>query len=172
MRRTVFLFLVFLAVTSCEKNSYTTFSTKYRVFFSCNIMDSPFNQTIEPGRFVSVRKTSDGLKTTDSDGHTTTVAMSEVQNGAFILGLAGIIIGTPLFNNYDFSVWAYDLGCPECDQSNKRLTFDVNGTASCSTCGGKWDLNNNGFAVSGKYRPLYRYPVMFNMGTNTLTVKN
>lgn len=172
MKRTVLLLFAILAAAGCEKNSYSTFSTKYKVFFSCNIMDSPFNQTTTPGRFVSVRKTSDGLKTTDSDGHSATIALSAVQNGAFMMGLAGIIIGTPTFNNDGFSVWAYDLGCPECDQSNKRLTFDVQGIAACSACGGKWQLNNNGFAVSGDFRPLYRYPVMLNRESNTLTVSN
>lgn len=172
MKRTFLLLLAILAATSCQKESYATFSTKYKVFFSCNIMDSPFNQTTTPGRFVSVRKTSDGLKTTDSDGHTATIPLTAVQNGAFIMGLAGIIIGTPTFNNDNFSVWAYDLGCPECDQSNKRLTFDVQGIATCSTCGGKWELNKNGFTINGNFRPLYRYPVMFNIDSNTLTVSN
>ena len=96
--------------------------------------------------------------------------LSAIQNSSFLMGLAGLIIGTPTFNNDDMSVWAYDLGCPECNNPSIRLKFNLEGTASCSECEKSWSLNSSGFAVSGKARPLYRYPVTLNNGV--LTVSN
>lgn len=172
MKRLVLAILVLLAGAGCERNSYKTFSHKYRVSFSCNVMEAPFNQTLTPGRFVSVCKSGTTLKTIDCDGHSTTIQMSAVQNGSFMLGLAGLIIGTPLFGNDEMTVWAYDLGCPQCDSHERRLTIETHGSATCSKCSGNWDLNNNGFAVNGKQRPLYRYPTILNSLNNTLTINN
>lgn len=173
MKRGFCLLLLLLLVTGCHKNSYKTYSTKYRVWYSCNIMDAPFNQVTTPGRFISIRRAGNTLKTVDSDGHTTDIELSAVQSGSYIMGLAGLIVGTPTFNNDDLSVWAYDLGCPECDQSQTRLSFDVNGTARCSKCNGIWNLNSSGIPVNSdgkENRPLYRYPVTLNNGI--ITVQN
>ena len=173
MKRALILLLILFLPTGCQKNSYSTFSRKYRVWYSCNIMDSPFKQISTPGRFVAIRKAGNTLKTVDSDGNKTEIVLSAVQNSSYIMGLAGIIIGTPLFNNDDNSVWAYDLGCPECDNSQTRLTFDLQGKASCSKCGGEWNLNSNGIPVNTdgrENRPLYRYPTSLN--NSILTVSN
>lgn len=173
MKRGIILLSFLLLASACDKNSYSTFSHKYRVFYSCEIFASPFNQLTTPGRFLSVRKTEGKLSMTDSDGNKYDQALSAVQNSTFIMGLAGLIIGTPTFNNDDMSIWAYDLGCPECDIANVRLKFDLQGTASCSKCGGSWSLNTNGTPINtdGKqYRPLYRYPTSLNNGV--LTVSN
>lgn len=169
MKRGFVLLSLLLLATACEKNNYSTYSTKHKVFFSCDIMLSPFNQTT-PGRFLSVRKKDGKLHMVDSDGNKYDQELTAIQDGSFILGLAGLIIGTPILDNYDQSVWAYDLGCPECNSPATRLKFDLQGTASCSKCEGTWDLNNHGFATDGKSRPLYRYPTSMNNGI--LTVSN
>lgn len=171
MKRGIIALIALLLATGCQKNSYNTFSKKYRVWYSCDITVSPFNQVTTPGRFVSVRKTGNTLYTVDSDSHKADIELSAIQSGTYIMGLAGLIIGTPTFNNDDMSVWAYDLGCPACDIASSRLTFDVKGTATCSKCGGSWNLNASGFPINDNaQRPLYRYPVI--RSDNSVTVSN
>ena len=114
MKRGVILLSLLLLATSCERNSYTKYSTRHKVFFSCETSMSPYNQITTPGRFLSVRKSEGKLVMYDSDGKKYDETLSEVKNTSFIMGLAGLIIGTPTFNNDDMSIWAYDLGCPEC----------------------------------------------------------
>lgn len=169
MKRGFILISLLLLAVSCEKDNYSTYSTRNKVFFSCDTFLSPFNQTTA-GRFLSVRKVGGKLYMVDSDGNEYEQELTAIQNGSFIMGLAGLIIGTPLMDNYGNSIWAYDLGCPECNSPATRLKFDVNGKAACSKCNNSWDLNNHGFPVEGKARPLYRYPTTFNNGI--LTVSN
>ena len=173
MKRGFILLSLLFLTTTCQKNSYSKFSTKYRVLFSHEISVSPYNQLTTPGRFLSVRKIEGKLTITDSDGNKYDETLSAVQNSSYIMGLGGLILGTPTFNNDDMSIWAYDLGCPECDAPNTRLKFDLQGTASCSKCGGSWNLNADGTPINTdgeQHRPLYRYPTSFNSGT--LTVSN
>lgn len=173
MKRGIVLFSLLLLATACQKNSYNTFSTKYKVFFSCETAFSPYNQLTTPGRFLSVRKSDGKLTITDSNGDKYEETLPAIKNSSFIMGLAGLIIGTPTFNNDDISIWAYDLGCPECDAPHTRLKFNLEGTASCAKCGGSWNLNANGTPINTdgqEHRPLYRYPTSFNNGI--LTVSN
>ncbi|MBQ0095095.1 MAG: hypothetical protein KBT49_04860 [Bacteroidetes bacterium] len=169
MKRGILLLLTILATAGCEKNSYSTFSNKYRVIFSYSTQYEPFNQITSAGRFVSVRQVGSIIKTVDSDGNRKDYELTEIQSRSFVMGLAGLIIGTPTLNNDDMSVWAYDLGCPECDNGN-RLTFNTTGKASCAKCGGIWDMNRSGFPENGKMRPLYRYPTYFS--SSSITVQN
>ena len=173
MKRGVILLSLLLLASSCQKNNYSKFSNKYKVFFSCETSVSPYNQLTTPGRFLSVRKNEGRLYITDSDGNKYDEELSAYKNGSFIMGLGGLIIGTPTFNNDDMSIWAYDLGCPECDAPGTRLKFDLQGTASCSKCQGSWNLNADGTPINTdgqQHRPLYRYPTSFNNGI--LTVSN
>ena len=169
MKRSVLLFLSLLLASACERNSYETFTSKYKAFFSCDVSLSPYNQLTTPGRFLSVRKGDGKLIITDSDGNKYDEPLTAIQNGSFIFGLAGFIIGTPTFNNDNMSIWAYDLGCPECNSPATRLNFDLQGNASCSKCGGTWSLNTSGFPTDDKSRPLYRYPTSFSNGIFTLS---
>lgn len=169
MKRGILLLLTLLATAGCEKNSYSTFSNKYRVVFSYSTQDEPFNQITSRGRFVSVRQVGSTIKTVDSDGNRKDLELTEIQSRSFIMGLAGLIIGTPTLNNDDLAVWAYDLGCPECDNGS-RLTFNTTGKATCAKCDGIWDLNRSGFADNGNLRPLYRYHTYFNF--SSITVQN
>ncbi len=176
MKRAILILLSLLPLftASCERNSYSTFSKKYLVTFSYGIAQAPFNQITTPGRFVSARISGTVLKTVNSDGETTDLELTEIQARNFRMGLAGLIIGTPTFNNDDMSVWAYDLGCPVCDVASARLRFDVLGQATCSKCGNSWDLNSSGFPTtneSGNVRTLYRYPV-YRAADGSVTVSN
>ena len=171
MKRGILLLSLLLSVAGCQKNSYPTFSKKYRVWYSCNILDAPFNQITTPGRFIAVSKSGSKIKTVDSDGNKTETELSAVQNNSYIMGLAGLIIGTPTFNNDDVSVWAYDLGCPACDNMQATLSFDSQGIARCSKCKCSWNLNASGFPLNDdSERPLYRYPVM--RSDHSITVSN
>lgn len=164
MKRGILLISLLLMAASCQKNSYNRFCTKYKVYFRCETNVSPYNQLTTPGRFLSVRKSDGLLILTDCDGETRREPLSDVNNRSFMMGLAGLIIGTPTFNNDDFSIWAYDLGCPECDVESRRLKVSLTGTASCSKCGGEWNLNADGSCINtdGKERrPLYRYPTSY-----------
>ena len=78
-----------------------------------------------------------------------------------MLGLGGLIIGIPVF---DSDIRAYDLACPECDESKATLKVSLTGSATCSKCGGEWNLNADGTCINtdGKERrPLYRYPTSY-----------
>ena len=171
MKRAFILFMLLFAAVSCQQNSYNTFSRKYRVWFSFNVMDDPFNQTVIPSHFIAVRKTGGKLVAINPGGKETTVNVSPMEFARYQMGLAGLIIGTPAFNNYESAVWAYDLGCPECDDPKTRLTIDVQGTASCSECHGAWNLNADGFPINdNSTKPLMRYPVT--RADNTVTIAN
>lgn len=161
MKRGLFLISLLLLAASCQKDSYNRFCTKYKVYFSCETDISPYNQVLTPGRFLSVKKNNGLLILTDCDGETRKEPMSDNNNRMFMLGLGGLIIGTPVFDN---DIRAYDLACPECDESKTTLKVSFKGSATCSKCGGQWDLNTDGTCINtdGKERrPLYRYPTSY-----------
>jgi len=171
MKKVLFVILALLSATSCERdNCYSVFSRKYMVSFSCDANVSPYNLVNTPGQFISVRQNStDGkLHIVDSNGNKYDQELTDLQSRQFSMGLAGLIIGKPTFDNDNMSVWAYDLGCPECDSRNARLSFDAVGIATCSKCQGEWNLNSSGFPTKDSSRPLYRYPVMQNDGMITV----
>ena len=177
MKRGVILLFLLLLASACEKNSYSKFSYSHKVYFSCDTSQSPFDQITSPGRFISVRKSEGHLHMVDPDGKKYDQELSEIQNGAYIMGLAGLILGTPLLSTDDYmSVFAYDLGCPECNSQGTRLKIEQQGAqaiASCTKCEGLWNLNTDGASINtdGKQRrPLFRYPTSFNNGI--LTVSN
>ena len=91
-----------------------------------------------------------------------------MQNRVFQFGLAGIIVGRPYFGEGE--MYAYDLGCPQCDRSSSRLIVDTGGMATCGKCSSRYDLNNGGVAYDGNSRPLYRYQTTLN--GNFLMVHN
>ena len=90
-----------LAAVSCSKTeSYSTFSTRNRVFFCYEIFQSPFNQVTTPARFLSVRKSEGKLHMVDSDGRKYDMELSAIQNSS------------PTAVNPDF-VKAYNAHFPE-----------------------------------------------------------
>ena len=169
MLRRCFLILVLISLQMACTDSYSIFSTKYTVSFSCNLSDVPFNSINTLGYFLSVRpkSTKDGYKVILPDGTEREYPYTEVESRVFQYGLAGLIIGKPYFG--DVVVYAYDLGCPQCDRGSVRLTVDLLGEAKCHRCGTIYKLNNDGVAENGGH-PLYRYQTSLN-GT-FLTVHN
>ncbi|MBO4499464.1 MAG: hypothetical protein J5732_04330 [Bacteroidaceae bacterium] len=161
--RTAMLAAIILIGGSCTKNTYSTFCTSHPVLFSFDISEPPFNTAAGMGSFITVRKSGSTLMVVDADGHESRAEMSEEQRQYTLLGLGGLILGTPALDNFECKVFAYDLACPVCDMANmttSRLRIDGTGTASCRKCGTTFDLNNNGFVISTEKeetRPLYRY---------------
>lgn len=151
---------VVFSLGSCEKDSFKVFSRKYRVHFSCDMSLPPFRQAADtPGRFIAVRRSAAGrLTVTDPDGGSAEVELTQQQDMTFLMGLSGLILGKPTFNNEKMEVWAYDLGCPQCDIELYRLSISTDGKATCPHCHNVWDLNSGGFPVSAGPRTLYRYP--------------
>ena len=174
MKRQIFALILILTVSGCSKiGNYQVYSNKYPVNYSCNTTISPFNQINSLGRFVSVRIKGMELEVTDSDGNTSNHQMSETDMRSFVLGLGGLIIGTPSLNNDNLSVYAYDLACPICDKAKHRLTFNYLGIAKCNNCKSSGDLNNNGLKqipTAKETRQLYRYPV--SIYNNYITIRN
>lgn len=157
------LFCAFILSTlSCVGESYKVYSTKYMVRFSFDSGVSPYNQVTSPGVFISVMQSGGQIKVTSAEGKVTKLPMSDVDARTFCFGLSGLIIGTPVMDNDDWHIYAYDLGCPVCDKSTRHLTFNSLGVAECASCGTTFDLNNNGYVLHSDVkdaRPLLRYPV-------------
>lgn len=169
MRKSLILLLLVVVLQSCT-NSYTTYSNKYPVSFSCDITQTPFNKVQTSGCFLALRPTpmKDGYKVREPNGKEQTIPYTEVHSRIFKFGLAGLIIGKPYFG--DDAYYAYDLACPHCDRASSPLSINAEGFATCSKCSNTYDLNNNGIARTGDSRPLYRYRAGVN--SNMLMVHN
>jgi len=173
MKRNVILLLTLLSLVACTSD-YNEFCTQYQVSFSCTITNVPYNAVNSMGQFISVRKKTGSTSCSvynPSLGKTTEVPLSEVEMRSFTLGLGGLILGQPYFNDGRSTVYAYDLACPTCDKASARLTIDTQGNATCPKCGNVYDLNNGGLVVEGEGRPLYRYRVT-QSSVSTLYVHN
>lgn len=156
-----FLFIVVILLVQACTNSYPVYSSKYQVSFSCNVSLSPFNSVHTLGYFIYVkqRPAKDGYTVYTNTGMAYQYPLSEVQSRVFSYGLAGIIIGSPW--HAEGEIYAYDLGCPQCDKPSASLTIDTSPYAKCRKCGTQYELNNNGYANNGGH-PLYRYPLTRN----------
>ena len=157
MKRRFLLVLSLLLATACERNSYSTFSYRNKVFYSCELTKSPYNQLTTPGRFLSVRKGDGEIVITDSDGNRYEEPLTAIQNSTFIFGLGGLIIGTPTFNNDDMSIWAYAWDVP-----NATAPAHVSNSTSPETPPAK------NAAAAGALIPA-GFPPMTNPGLSTVT---
>lgn len=169
MKKFLTILVLSLIASACSR-SYEEFSSKYLVSFSCDISKSPFNKVQTSGYFLSVRSTAtkDGYIVREPEGREQTFPYTEIQNRVFNFGLAGIIIGQPYFG--DGLIYAYDLGCPQCDRASARLNVNTDGVATCAKCDNTYDLNNGGIAKNSDSRPLYRYRTT--LSGNTLMIYN
>jgi hypothetical protein len=161
MKKASYLFFVLLMLQACS-DSYHVFSNKYPVSYSCKVSTHPFNSINTLGYFLSVRPTAshNGYKVKLPTGAEQEYPYTEVQSRVFQFGLAGLIIGKPYFGEGE--VYAYDLGCPQCDRASARLSVGIDGMASCARCDATYNLNSEGVAIAGNSRPLYRYRTMLN----------
>ena len=160
MKRRHLLFLIILTLEACTQ-TYSIYSNKYPVSFSCDISMPPFNSIQSLGYFITVRQrpAKDGYTVYTNTGMAYEFPLTEVQSRIFSYGLAGLIIGSPILAEGE--IYAYDLGCPQCDRSSVRLTVNTTSYAKCAKCDTSYELNNNGYASNGGH-PLYRYPITLN----------
>ncbi len=159
--RYIALAVCLLSLQSC-KNSFAIFSGKYPVRYRCDVSVPPYNTATSLGVFLSVRQSGASLVVTDNDGVESRYPMTQMESKDFILGLGGLILGTPALDNPDCVIYAYDLACPVCERASTRVTFSNTGEARCPSCHTVFDLNNNGFVIASDRddtRPLFRYPV-------------
>jgi len=166
------LTLSLVSLLGCTQE-YKEFCTQYRVSFSCDITNSPYNVLGSMGQFITVRKKTGSTSCTvhtPSLGKSVEVPLSEVEIRSFSFGLGGLILGKPYFGD-GMSVYAYDLACPACDKASARLSVNAQGNATCAKCGNVYDLNNGGLVIEGEGRPLYRYRVT-QSSVSTLFVHN
>ncbi len=171
IRISTFILLAGMSLSSCEDEASSSYSNKNYVYCFFNSLQYTLlhNTLGNPGQFASIRQRTLNGKTTIEISNSTGTEQytADAVSTRFSYGLGGIIVGT----NYYGEHLAYDLACPNCDRSDRRLTLRDNGTAKCGKCGIVYDLNNLGTinAIEGEGcaspRALYRYRITYD-GTN------
>ena len=169
----LFTLCLLLSLCGCSEDEVTsTYSKKYYVYcyFYVPTYTQLFNAMGSYGEFVTIRQRTSG-------GSSVVEMTSNIGSGQYSIdqtmqyfsyGLCGLIVGV----NYYGENMAFDLGCPNCDRVDRRLSIGDAGIAKCSKCGISYDLNNYG-AISSvsettpydSPRGLYRYRIMYD-GTN------
>lgn len=162
MKRAIFIITAILAVTACSDESS---SSGYPVYFSCDASIYPYNIVQGLGQYITITRSGgaaykiryyEGREEVEKTEKLTAI---QLQQGTFQYGRGGLIIGTP--SAYDGNMWAYDLACPKCDLTNRKLSVTQPvGHAHCTKCNSKYDLNSGGIPIEGDTRPLWRYKVV------------
>ena len=164
--------LLLFTTTACNDDTVSTYSEKYPVFCTFQVVSYAELQTAVGsfGQFVSIRMSGGKfvMKSLASENSYQVDALSKDAR----MGLGGVIVGTTQYGEYR----AYDLACSNCDREFRRLSLHDDGTAFCDHCEIVYDLNYDGVvrdAGNGLHehpRGLYRYYPIYN-GTY-LTIQN
>ncbi len=139
------LFLLLLTFTSCSDEVTSKYSNRAIVRGFFNVYEYPIlaNVVNSPGQYASLRMIAPKIviKTSNDTFERNYDAISQT----FEFGLGGLIIGTSnLTDSYgNFLHFCYDLACPICDPSIRRLNIKDH-FAQCPKCGTSFDLNNEG----------------------------
>ena len=170
MKKFTVLLCLLLTLYGCSDDATSTFSNREHVYCAFDVVraDVLFNVMGNYGQFASIRKRAMEGKTqielVSSTGLKGYYPVDQLSNN-FGLGLGGLIVGTSNFGE----ALCYDLACPICDRSDRRLTLTADGHAKCAKCGVSYDLNNYGViyqvpenAQLSTRRGLYRYRINFN----------
>ncbi len=158
------LFAVALLLTACgDTTNEFTIGTCYFVFDNSIHQDATLAGAMNPnapGIFCQVKKNVRGGATYFDFKDNAGVSSSKIQNAiddrrTFILGYNnGLIVGFSALNS-PATFYAFDLECPNCFDPNsipmrsRPLSMTTSGQAVCGVCHRTYDLNNNGFIVSG-----------------------
>lgn len=140
------LFLSLLTFTSCSDDVTSKYSNRaiVRGFFNLSEYTILSNVINNPGQYASIRMIAPKIviKSSDNTYERNVDAISKT----FEFGLGGLIVGTGnLIDEYDnWMLFCYDLACPICDPSIRRLNIKDH-FAKCPKCGTSFDLNNEGF---------------------------
>ena len=97
----------------------------------------------------------------------------------FVLGLSGLIVGTPIMAEQlttQSAVVCFDLACPNCYEEaaiTRNLTLRESQRVECARCGRRYDLNTQGILIDGPDgRSLFRYRANYYPSGYTLTISN
>ncbi len=194
-RLTMGLCLLPLALSSCDDDVQNEYSSDISCVFNFDITRHAATaiaaavQPLNYGQFVFVTtelRTVGASPTTT--GYTVRYVNSERPTGEkeataitaadelrvnYVLGaMNGLIIGRS--SGVDNTLYAYDRQCPNCMNQyglyRYAMSFANDGHwVHCSNCRRDYDLNNNGYPVSGGGRKLVRYVAALLTNTNTNT---
>ena len=162
---TVVLCLLLCACKKEDLQVQSMYSTKYRVVCGFEVSSYPELQPAVGGF---------GIYATIRQSGTDVIISSEVGTQAydmrtnklmtdFQFGLGGLMVGC----DFDGTLRCFDLGCPNCDQAQYRLTVKGD-VARCSHCEIEYQLSNLGAIVNkgnGMHpepRGLYQYHIAYN----------
>ncbi len=174
------LLIAAAALTSCEQDVENIYSNIRAFFRFSPVTAAPqLNAALNnPGMFCTVTFTNTHYVFTDSEGRSTPVARTALDAYGRPEFVEGFIIGMPSLPdaNSNFYNVAFDLVCPNCytdDAIRRRLAFSSLESMTCSRCSRTYNLNNNGYVVSGdKGRHLYRYRLSYSQPQNAVVIQN
>lgn len=176
------ILLIVFCLTGCEKAEQTYSNNIARLtLISTNLIPHLNTSLNNPGEFCTITARnntyvfhSPGLR--EDYVH----ERSELERKSnYVLGLAGLIVGTPIMADQlssQATVVCFDLACPNCYEEaaiTRNLTLMEGQRADCSRCERRYDLNTQGIVATGPSgRSLYRYRVNYYPSGYTLTINN
>lgn len=163
MKRYTYYIIALLATvlfSGCGETEYEYSRYPCRLVFDNTANRSPAlasaMNVMSPGIFCRITMAGNYFNFSTNQGLSDRVTMEAPdQEVSIVLGVyngTGIIVGYGNLNN-PATFYAYDSQCPNCyhDSGLPRysLTMNTDGTAECSSCHRKYDMNNGGIVSSG-----------------------
>ncbi len=174
--------LLLLLITSCEKAEQTYSNHTARFSFTGTNLVPQLNASLNnPGEFCTIiAHNSQYIFHSPGISEDYTYQRSQLeQNSGFVLGLSGLIVGTPIIAEQltnQSVVVCFDLACPNCYEEasiTRNLTLMESQRARCQRCQRLYDLNTQGIITEGTDgKSLFRYRVTYYPSGNTLYVSN
>lgn len=185
---------VLLLSASCGDDTQNEYSSDIRCVFNFDITRHAATrlaaavQPLNYGQFVIVTTEVRQISSPTTTGYSVRYVNSEDANGnkestaitasdelraSYVLGaMNGLVVGRS--SGVDNTLYAYDRQCPNCMSQyglyRYAMSFANDGQwMHCSNCQRDYDLNNNGYPVSGGGRKLVRYVAALLMNGNTNT---
>ena len=176
------LLLLTIILASCTKADQTYSSHTARFSFTNTNLVPQLNAALNnPGQFCTVTaRNNQYIFHSPGIREDYPYERSERDRKAgYVLGLSGLIIGTPIIAEQlssQANVVCFDLACPNC-YDEVRMTRDLtlleSQRAHCNRCQRLYDLNTQGIVADGPQgRSLFRYRVAYYVSGYTLTVSN
>ena len=171
-------FVLLLLLASCTKQTeqfYNNKPARFRVQFVQTI--PPLNAALNGmGEFVTITQRTDVYIYSNTQTSFSRPVTSADRDYNY-MGLSGFIVGLPNIPPLGSSVSqvvCYDLACPNCYEEQvvtREMQLQAGGKCYCRLCQRTYDLNNQGYVVSGTSgKSLYRYRVVYQ--NNTLLINN
>lgn len=172
----------FLSLSSCDKAEQPYSNHIARLTLSATNLIPQLNSSLNnPGEFCTITAHnntyvfhSPGLR----EDYVHEITELERKSN-FVLGLSGLIVGTPIMAEQlttQAAVVCFDLACPNCYEEaaiTRNLTLRESQRVECARCGRCYDLNTQGVLIDGPTgRSLFRYRANYYPSGNTLTISN